>query len=107
MPLTKLGRALGELGVTVDVPEAVDLLGVPAGRIDVQRLFYWYFCKMYHRPEYTVEEMNHVNFDWFTPTYSHRQTPEEVSNWCEEAGLEVEKMKVEPAGINTLAVRMR
>lgn len=107
IPLTKLGRALGELNVSVDVPETVDLLGIPAGRIDVQRLFYWYFCKMYHRPEFTVDEMNHVNFDWFTPTYSHRQTPEEVRAWCVEARLDVEEMKVELAGITTVAVRRR
>jgi arsenite methyltransferase len=107
MPLTMLGRALGELNVTVEVPEAVELLSIPAGRVDVQRLFYWYFCKMYHRPEYTLEEMNHVNFDWFTPSYSHRQTPEQVRAWCLDAGLEVEEMKVESAGINTLAVRKR
>jgi arsenite methyltransferase len=105
MPLTRLGQALGELGVTVDVPQDVALLGIPAGRIDLQRLIYWFVCKMYYRPEYSLDEMNHVNFDWFTPAYSHRQTPEEVSAWCAEAGLAVEQMKVEPAGINTLAIK--
>src|SRR5205807_4695048 len=45
MPLTRLGRALGELKLEVDVPEAIELLGIPAGRIDVQRLFYWHVAK--------------------------------------------------------------
>lgn len=105
MPLTKLGRALGELKLTVDVPEDVPLLGIPKGPIDLQRLVYWHICKMYYRPEYSLEEMNHVNFDWFTPTYSHRQTPEEVRRWCEEAELAIRSMKIEEAGITTVAVR--
>ncbi|HEV2547558.1 MAG TPA: class I SAM-dependent methyltransferase [Stellaceae bacterium] len=105
MPLTKLGKALGELNAAVDVPEDVALLGIPKGRIDVQRLIYWYFCKMYYRPDYSFDEMNHVNFDWFMPAYSHRQTPEEVRAWCEEAGLGIERMRVEEAGITTMAVR--
>jgi arsenite methyltransferase len=105
MPLTKLGRALGELGVTVAVPEAIELLGIPAGEIDIQRLFYWFICKMYYRPDFSLDEMNHVNFDWFTPIYSHRQTPEEVRGWCDECGLVIEHMKVEQAGITTFAIK--
>jgi hypothetical protein len=60
---------------------------------------------MYYRPEYSLEEMNHVNFDWFTPTYSHRQTPDNVRSWCDEAGLQIMRMHVEEAGITTLALR--
>ena len=105
LPLTKLGQALGRLDVAVDVPEEVALLGIPAGKVDLQRLVYWCICKMYYRPEYSLDEMNHVNFDWFTPSYAHRQTPDEVRDWCTEAGLAVEAMKVEPAGITTLAVK--
>jgi SAM-dependent methyltransferase len=105
LPLTRLGKALGELKVTVEVPEEIWLLGIPAGRMDIQRLFYWFFCKMYYRPEYSLGEMNHVNFDWFAPVYCHRQTPEEVSGWCAEAGLTVEAMRTEPSGITVIAVR--
>ena len=38
-PLTRVGIALGELDVEIDIPEAIDLLDIPAGRIHVQRLF--------------------------------------------------------------------
>lgn len=106
MPLTRLGQALGELNVTVNVPEDVPLLGIPKGEIDVQRLFYWHVCKMYHRPEYSLDEMNHVNFDWFSPTYSHRQSAEDVRQWCEDAGLEIDRLHEEEAGINVFARRL-
>jgi arsenite methyltransferase len=103
MPITRLGHALGELEVEVDVQESIALLGIPAGRIDVQRLFYWHVLKAFYRPDLTLEEMNHINYDWFAPANAHRQTPEEVRSWCEEAGPEVERERVEPAGITIVA----
>ena len=105
VPLTKLGRALGELGVVVDVPEAVDILGIPAGPIDVQRLFYWHVAKAYFDPELTLDEMAHINFDWYAPRNAHRQSPEEVRTWCEEAGLKIERECVQEAGITVVARR--
>lgn len=103
MPLTQLGKALGELDVEVDVPEAVPLLEIPAGRINLQRLFYWHICKAFYHEELNLEEMNHINFDWFTPRNAHRQSPEEVQAWCRAAGLEIEREVVEPAGITIVA----
>lgn len=104
-PLTKLGIALGELRTEIDVPEDVPLLGIKKGPIDIQRLFYWAICKAYYRPEFSFDEMNHINFDWFTPKYAHRQTPEEVDAWCREAGLSVERLHAEDAGITVVARR--
>jgi SAM-dependent methyltransferase len=105
-PLTRLGIALGELGVDVDVPEDIPFLGIKAGRVDIQRFFYWNVCKTFYRPDFTSEEMNHINFDWFRPLNCHRQTPEEVSQWCSEANLEIERMDVQEAGI-TVVARMK
>jgi SAM-dependent methyltransferase len=102
-PLTKLGIALGELGVEIDVPDDIPFLGIKAGRLDLQRFFYWNICKTYYRPEFTPEEMTHINFDWFRPLNCHRQTPEEVAQWCKEAQLEIEHMDVQEAGITVVA----
>ena len=103
MPITRLGQALGELDAEVDVKERIELLGIPAGRINVQRLFYWHVLKAFYRPDLTLEEMNHINYDWFAPANAHRQSPDEVRRWCEEAGLQVERERVEPAGITIVA----
>lgn len=102
-PLTKLGRALGELDVEIDVPEAIDLLDIPAGKINLQRFFYWHVCKAFYRPEMTLDEMNHINFDWFAPKNAHRQSAEEVRAWCGELGLSIEREVVEEAGITIIA----
>lgn len=103
MPLTRLGHALGELDIEVEVPEAVDLLGIPAGPIDVQRLLYWYFFKAFHHPDFTLDEMNHLNYDWYAPRNCHRQTPEQVRAWCEAAGLHIEREHLQESGITIVA----
>jgi arsenite methyltransferase len=103
LPLSKLGRTLGDLGVEVDVPEDIDLLDIPAGPIDLQRLFYWHVFKAFHHPDLDLQELNHINYDWYAPRNAHRQSVEEVRAWCAEAGLEVERENVQEAGITMIA----
>jgi SAM-dependent methyltransferase len=102
-PLTQLGISLGELNAEIDIPQPIDLLGIPAGRINVQRLFYWHVAKAFYRPDLSFEEMNHINFDWYAPANAARHTPEEVQAWCAEAGLTVEREVVQDAGITIIA----
>jgi SAM-dependent methyltransferase len=102
-PLTRLGIALGELGAQIDIPRPIDLLGIPAGRIDVQRLFYWHVAKMFYRPDLDLDEMNHINYDWYAPANAARQSPEEVRAWCAESGLAIEREVIEEAGITVIA----
>lgn len=103
LPLTKLGKALGELKLEIEVPEEIDLLDIPAGRIDIQRLFYWHIFKAFYRPNMTLDELNHLNFDWYTPLNAHRQTPDQVRTWCSEIGLKMEHEHVELSGISVIA----
>ena len=103
-PLTRLGIALGELNAEINVPEPIDLLQIPAGKINVQMLFYWHVAKMFYRADLTFDEMNHMNFHWFAPRNSHRQSIEEVREWCKRAGLSIEREVVEDAGISVIAV---
>ncbi len=102
-PFTELGKILGDLNITIDIPEDIDLLEIKKGPIDLQRLFYWHVAKMFHSPELSREELNHINFDWYRPLNCHRQTPEEVEQYCHEAGLSIEHMDVQEAGITVVA----
>ena len=102
-PISRLGKLLGELDIEIDVPERIDLLDMDAGRINLQRFFYWHILKCFYRPEYTLDEMNHINFDWFAPKNAFRQSPDEVRAWCGEAGLEILRERVEEAGITVVA----
>ena len=104
-PLTQLGVTLGELDIKITVPEAIDVLEIPAGEYDLQRFFYWHVAKMFYHPTHSFEELNHINFDWYTPANAARQSPEEVRAWCDAFGLEIEREVVEDAGITVIARR--
>jgi arsenite methyltransferase len=105
MPLTKLGKALGDLEVEVEIPERVGLLDIPAGRISVQRLFYWHVFKAYHHRGMSLQELNHINYDWYAPAIAHRHSPDEVLGWCEGAGLEIQHENLQQSGITIIARR--
>ena len=102
-PLTRLGIELGQKDIELDIPEAVPLLGIPAGKISLQRFIYWHILKAFYDATLSLEEMNHINFDWYSPKYALRQTPEEVRSWCSDLGLRIERMVIEPAGITVIA----
>lgn len=105
MALTKLGKKLGELDIKIDIDEDIPFLGIKSGTYDLQRLFYYKICKAYYKKEYSIEEMNHINFDWFMPKNCFRYSPEEIKNFCEKAYLEIERIKIDEAGISVIATK--
>lgn len=104
-PLTRLAQALAELNVEVEVPEDVDLLEIPAGRHDVQRLLYWHMAKLFWNSKLTFEENVHVNFDWYAPQYAHRHTEDEIRGWCTSLGLVITRFHRHEAGFTIRARR--
>jgi len=105
IPLTKLGIALGKLNIEIDIPEDVPALGIKKGKQDLQRFFYWNVCKTFYQPEWSEDEMNHMNFDWFRPMNCFRHTPDEVETFCQNSMLSIEHMDVQEAGITVVARR--
>ncbi len=105
-PLTLLGRELGRLNVEVNVPEDIPFLGIKAGKLDIQRFFYWNMCKAFYREDFSIDEMNHINFDWYRPLNCHRHTEEEIRLWCGEAGLSIEHMDISESGITVVALKI-
>lgn len=103
LPLTKLGRTLGQLNIEIDIEEPIDVLKIPAGKINIQRLFYWHIAKIYYREEWTLDEMNHVNFDWYRPSNCFRHTADEIRYWIADSGLEIKHFHLQEAGITAVA----
>ena len=103
--LSKLGKALGDLNIYIDVEDDIPYLGIQKGRHNLQRLFYYKICKAFYRSDYSLDEMNHINFDWFRPLNCHRHTPDEIEAFCEKAGLSIERLHVEESGITVIASR--
>jgi len=105
-PLTKLAKTLSDLKIKINVDEPIDILGIPAGEYDLQRLLYWHFLKFYWNDGLDFESNNHTNFDWYHPRYAFRHTPEEVKEWLERSGCELIKMNVTDSGIGCFARRI-
>jgi len=103
-PLTKLAQDLTALHATIEV-EDIPVLGIKAGRYDVQRLLYWNFAKLFWNESYPFEANLHVNFDWYRPHYANRQTEAEVRSWCAEAGLRIDRLHEEESGFTVIASR--
>ena len=103
--VTELARELSHLDAKVTLEKGVPLLGIEPGEHDVQRLIYWTFFKAFWNDDFSERLNTLVNFDWYHPPYASRHTPEEVSGWCEEAGLVEERMDVSESGISVLAAK--
>jgi len=101
--LTRLGQSLGTLCTEIDVPEDIPYLGIKKGKLDLQRFFYWNIFKAYYDPDFTLAEMNHINYDWYRPLNCHRHTSEEVKQFCGNAGLSIERFYEDEAGITVVA----
>jgi len=102
-PLTELGRALAELKVSVDLPHDVEVLGIKAGRHDVQRLVYYAMAKCFWNEKLSFDENVHVNFDWYYPRFAWRHGEGEVRDWLREAGLTLAHERIEASGITVRA----
>jgi ubiquinone/menaquinone biosynthesis C-methylase UbiE/uncharacterized protein YbaR (Trm112 family) len=104
-PLTKLARNLAALKAEVTVEEEIPELGIQAGRQDVQRLIYWSFAKLYWNEDFDFEENVHINYDWYRPAYAHRQSADEITEWCRGAGMEVKRLHEQESGYTVTAVK--
>jgi SAM-dependent methyltransferase len=103
MPLTKFGKALGDLNIEINIEEDIELLEIPKGKYNLQRLLYYYFMKMYYVEDFNLEELNHINFDWYSPINCYRFEPREIKNWLKECNLIEKRFRVEPSGITVIA----
>ena len=103
--ITKFGRSLAELGVTIDVPEDIPILGIKAGKHDLQRFIYWNVFKCYWNDTMDWNSNVITNFDWYHPLHAHRHTPEEVRSWFAENNLEIEHFDIVESGISVLGLK--
>jgi SAM-dependent methyltransferase len=101
--ITKFGKMLSDLKVTIDVPADIPILGIKAGKQDLQRFIYWHMFKCYWNDTMDFEANVITNFDWYHPLHAHRHTPEEVRAWCKEEGLTIVHLDVQESGVSCLA----
>jgi arsenite methyltransferase len=101
--ITKFGKMMSDLKLTIDVPEDIPLLGIKAGKQDLQRFIYWNMFKCYWNDTMDWDSNVITNFDWYHPLHAHRHTKEEVETWCKEEKLSIEHMDIQESGISVRA----
>jgi SAM-dependent methyltransferase len=83
--LTKLGRVLSGLNITIDIPD-IPALGIKGGSQDLQRFIYWNFIKCFWNDDFGWDASVMGNFDWYSPSNAFRYTKTEFLDMCEESG---------------------
>lgn len=100
--LTDLGRELSNLNVKITLDKPIEVLGVPSGTHDVQRLFYYNIAKCFWNDAFDYETNNMVNFDWYHPHTAWHHTEQEVKGWLNELG--VKDCQFNPSNPNGISV---
>ena len=103
-PITKLGKALSDLKVKVDIPEDIPLLKIKKGTYDLQRFIYYNMIKCFWNDDFDYHTNVSINADWYNPEHAHRHTKQDVEQWCDENSLKLLHLdNEEGAGISFLA----
>lgn len=95
--MTMLGKALNRISQELVVEEDIDVLGIKAGRYNLQRFMYDHFIKCWYNPRQDEEYADLVNQDWYHPRYASHHTREEIIGWFSEAGFDDIKC-IQPSG---------
>jgi len=94
--LTELGKTLSELDVKFTAPD-IPALGIKGGEYDIQRFIYWNFIKCFYHKDWTKEENDSCNFDWYSPSNAERYSPKEYKDWATSLELTVDFFRTEEA----------
>jgi len=100
--ITKFSKAIHDQSIKINIPDNVKLLDINKGEYDLKQFIYQHFFKCFWNETWGFEDSNMVNFDWYYPKYSWRQTEEEIKNWCNEFHLKIEYLKERESGYTCL-----
>ncbi|AWB08080.1 hypothetical protein A6A40_23870 (plasmid) [Azospirillum humicireducens] len=103
--ITELGRALSDLNINITLDKPIDILGIPAGSHNIQRLLYYNFMKCFWNDSFDFETNNMINYDWYHPHYAWQHDETEVREWLEELGIS--DYSFNPANPNGLSILLR
>lgn len=100
--ITNFAKSLHDQEIKVLIPKDLEIFGIKKGEYDLQRFIYQYFFKCFWHEELGFDDSVMVNFDWYYPKFSWRQSEKEIRNWCKEFGLKIDYLKETDSGYNCL-----
>lgn len=105
IPLTKLGLELGKIKEELDISDDVPLLGIPKGKYNIQRFFYYYIMKLFYNPDLPFQRHVVNNWNAFYPRHVLFLPAEQIKELFEGAGLRPELWNEEGNGVAVIAVK--
>lgn len=102
IPITNLAKSLHAQSIKITIPHDVEILGIKKGEYDLQRFIYQFFFKCFWNEEWGFDYSNMVNYDWYHPKFSWRQSETEIREWCKEFHLNVVSLKEGESGYSCL-----
>ena len=100
-----LGKNLSKLKKEISIPNDIPILGIKSGTYDVQRFIYWHFLKCFWDPADNLERSIGVNFDWYSPKFAYRHTPNEVKKWYKESKVKIIHFNEIESGISVTGTK--
>jgi len=97
--LTALARQTSALKGKITIDRTIPVIGIEKGVYTPHEFMYYFFMKFFWNKNFTYEENNLVNFDWYHPRYANRHTPSEVISWAKELNMKLENINVIKSGI--------
>lgn len=94
--LTELGKRLSDLKININVPE-ISLLGIKAGKMNIQRFIYWNFLKCFWNKDLGKKTSISTNFDWYSPSNAFRYSKKEFEELLNKSKFRVSKYHSEEA----------
>jgi SAM-dependent methyltransferase len=94
--VAELGKRLSEIDVEIDVPE-IELLGVKAGKMPLQRFVHWNLMKCFWNPHLGEESSIANNFDWYSPSNAKTYTKEMFEEMIHKNNLLIDHFNEEDA----------
>lgn len=98
--MTYLGKALSNIKKNIRIKRDIPILKIKKGTYDVQRFIYWYFLKCFWAEDGDFERSVGVNYDWYSPKFAFRHTPEEVKNWFKDLKIKITHFQEIESGIS-------
>jgi hypothetical protein len=105
-PITQLGQELSKYKRKISIPE-IEVLGLPAGEYTIQEIFYYGIVKCFWNTDFSLDENNMNNYDWFYPAHAWRQSQEDVEKWLKELNCEYQFNEANMNGLSVLIKRNR
>ena len=95
--MAKLGNLFQNYKEPLIIEDDIPLLGITAGRYDLQKFLYDHFLKCFYNDKLGYDVSALTNVDWYHPKFASHHTRNEVASWFDDNDI-VDVRFIQPKG---------